>query len=344
MYRTLGNGSSSLHPGYSHLHRTTKTHKTRIITRSGAQHHNDSNDDTTLHNQTYSCSFSFSFLPIMSTETIDDVYVRIFSAVMLKSYGKSPHDHQLQVAVPLMHMLKRTNAMYPSSFFCIQPTGKGKSLVRDTIARIICGVTITISPLLSLSADQVKKILDMTKTSNDKAFKVYHLDELTVPSQQKAFTEMLLGLCGNKNTRVAISLFVSPQAVKRDKWIQQLLDSLIEASLLRMVCLDEIHIFLEHALNFRDEFSDLKSFLFQKLHVKNGKPNELLVPILSIMATADKNLVEVAYPRVTGMTVPKFDSFVSWPTPNQMQRRNVFLHFEYKEQTKHIFKTYVTEN
>jgi superfamily II DNA helicase RecQ len=203
---------------------------------------------------------------------------------------------------------------------------------------------MTISPLLSLSADQVKKIMEMARASTDQAFKVYHLDELSTIEQQQALTDILFRLSEKTTTRVAISLFVSPQAVKKEPWIRNLIDSLLKASLLRFICLDEIHIFLEHALNFRDEFSDLKSSLFKKLQVEKGKPHELLIPVLSMTATADKNLVDMAYPRVTGMSVPNYNDYVSWPGPENMQRRNVFVHVEYKEQTKHAFKTYVATN
>jgi superfamily II DNA helicase RecQ len=211
-----------------------------------------------------------------SVETINDVYKRLFSSVMQKSYGKTPHQQQLDVALPLMHMVKNTGGMYPSSFFCILPTGKGKPLVRDTISRLLCGVTVTISPLLSLSADQVSKLLHMSTCSADKGFKVFHLDEITAPDKQRALAEIIIRLAGRTtDTRVAISLFVSPQAVKRETWIRNLFDAMIKSSLLRLVCLDEIHIFLEHALNFRDAFSDLKTSLFNKLHVKGGKKSEM---------------------------------------------------------------------
>ena len=45
---------------------------------------------------------------------------------------------------------------------CIQGTGKGKSLLYQTLAAHFVGVTVYISPLLTLSADQVGKLMART--------------------------------------------------------------------------------------------------------------------------------------------------------------------------------------
>jgi superfamily II DNA helicase RecQ len=40
----------------------------------------------------------------------------------------------------------------------IRPTGGGKLAVRDTVGIILAGLVLTISPLLSLAADQADKV------------------------------------------------------------------------------------------------------------------------------------------------------------------------------------------
>ena len=46
--------------------------------------------------------------------------------------------------------------------FCLHPTGGGKSLVFNAVTSVLHGVTLCICPLLSLGADQTKKIFSKT--------------------------------------------------------------------------------------------------------------------------------------------------------------------------------------
>jgi Superfamily II DNA helicase len=65
----------------------------------------------------------------------------------------------------------------PIRTLLIRPTGGGKTLVYITIAKCIGGVTLCISPLLALGADQFRKVFRFT-TGNPR-IAVAHLDELT---------------------------------------------------------------------------------------------------------------------------------------------------------------------
>ena len=69
-------------------------------------------------------------------------------------------------------------ATSPLKFLLVRPTGGGKTLVFTSIVACIKGITLCITPLLSLGADQVQKI--MLKTfETDKSIVGFHLDELT---------------------------------------------------------------------------------------------------------------------------------------------------------------------
>ena len=60
---------------------------------------------------------------------------------------------------------------------CIQGTGKGKSILYQTLAAHFTGVTIYVSPLLTLGADQVNKLMERTRVIGYTIIPI-HLDAL----------------------------------------------------------------------------------------------------------------------------------------------------------------------
>ena len=100
-------------------------------------------------------------------------------AVAKRSFGRETlYSFQQDVSMRLIKMVKNRDEAYPSTFLLVIPTGGGKSLTRDLVARALCGVTWTFTPLLSLSADQTSKLVVLSSKSNDNHFHAYHLDEM----------------------------------------------------------------------------------------------------------------------------------------------------------------------
>ena len=59
----------------------------------------------------------------------------------------------------MVKKMQSTKASYkPAPVLFVEPTGGGKSLVRDVHAVMVKGITLTIVPLLALGADQTAKI------------------------------------------------------------------------------------------------------------------------------------------------------------------------------------------
>jgi superfamily II DNA helicase RecQ len=74
---------------------------------------------------------------------------------MQNVFSMEPHDWQDEA---ISHIIALVKANSCGPLLLVRPTGGGKSAVRDTVAVILAGVVLTISPLLSLGSDQNKKI------------------------------------------------------------------------------------------------------------------------------------------------------------------------------------------
>jgi hypothetical protein len=88
-------------------------------------------------------------------------------------------------------------------------------------------------------------------------------------------------------------------------------------------------------MTFRDEFKELTPHLFAKLHVR-GSNTRSLVPILFMTATCTKSIVETVE-KIIGFSINK-DLNVFWPTPAEMQHRQVSLDVQYSTQALSVFK------
>jgi Superfamily II DNA helicase len=114
---------------------------------------------------------------INTMATPDPVYESIklcFQQTCFNTFGKIPYQWQTDVGTFVLgcHLLNS-----PLKLLLVRPTGGGKTLVFTSIAACIKGITLCITPLLSLGADQVQKIMSKTSETN-KTIVGFHLDEL----------------------------------------------------------------------------------------------------------------------------------------------------------------------
>ena len=109
----------------------------------------------------------------MNTLPINTSYERTFLNTAHKHFNKYPREWQLRVGGRIISDIC-TNIEIRQ--LCVQPTGSGKSLLFQIIAPFLKGVTLCLSPLLSLAADQVNKLVINTRGA-DSTIIALHMDE-----------------------------------------------------------------------------------------------------------------------------------------------------------------------
>ena len=144
---------------------------------------------------------------------------------------------QVRVLERLAMMKFKLSSVHPAPILFVQPTGGGKSLVRDVHSVLCRGVSLTIVPVLSLGADQRKKVIDKVSQCCGRIISI-HVDEIkNALSAKDALTRTLLL---PDDTKKYVLLFASPQAIVDKPHWKQFLKDLITRKLLRLVAVDEI--------------------------------------------------------------------------------------------------------
>jgi superfamily II DNA helicase RecQ len=127
----------------------------------------------------------------------------------------------------------------------------------------------------------------------------------------------------NIGNDTSVVIFCSPQAFTCIPVYRSLLAALLSRCRLHLVCVDELHLFVQFGLWFRSEFSALRSILFDKLKSGDDSTTTSHVPILFMSATCDKATVE-QLTLLTGFTFTADNVF--WPSILGMQQRR-FLEY-----------------
>ena len=230
----------------------------------------------------------------MNTLPINTSYERTFLNTAHKHFNKYPREWQLRVGGRIISDIC-TNVEIRQ--LCVQPTGSGKSLLFQTIASFLKGVTLCLSPLLSLAADQVNKLVINTR-GTDSTIIALHMDE----SERGDDTE-ILDLIKNLKDTSTLFLFCSPQCIANK--FPEFFNSLIADGLIKFVVVDEVHLFTHFGRTFRDEFNQLKDGLFSKL------PQSM--PMLFLTATCTLS-IDVAFQTMIGKSITHRE----WPIPSIM--------------------------
>lgn len=161
-------------------------------------------------------------------------------------------------------------ALSGKDVFVLMPTGGGKSLCYQLPALLRDGVTVVISPLVSLIQDQVDHLWS----------RQIPCGALTSGTPQRTRSELMKDLYNN--SPMSKLIYVTPEKITRSSAFFDVLTSLSRRRLLQRFVIDEAHCVSQWGHDFRPDYKQLAVF-------KEKFPQ---IPIMALTATATPEVRE----------------------------------------------------
>ena len=258
-----------------------------------------------------------------------DLLQQAIEAVFTDWHGKTARPWQIDATkqVLLRHIGPSTPPSMLRPLLLVRSTGGGKSAVRD-IGGILCGgITVTIVPLLSLAADQTSKLKHISLANHlSNRLQVFNLDVLRSGRLNNILRRHLENLPNDDPAKKRIFIFTSPQKISNDPSWQATIAQCCSNGTLRLVAIDECHLFATHGMEFREEFGALRKCFFKVLQKKTKVP----IPVIFMTATASPPMLQ-DLSSLTGISFD-FSNDLVWPFHHSgVERRNVLLDLSFKD-------------
>ncbi|KAL8520083.1 hypothetical protein ACS0TY_010858 [Phlomoides rotata] len=154
--------------------------------------------------------------------------------------------------------------------FVLMPTGGGKSLTYQLPAYVCPGITLVISPLVSLIQDQIMHLTQANIPAT------YLSANMEWAEQQEIFRELSSDYCRYK------LLYVTPEKVAKSDVLLRQLENLHARESLARIVIDEAHCVSQWGHDFRPDYQGL-GILKQKFST---------VPVMALTATATISVKE----------------------------------------------------
>ncbi|XP_063896056.1 ATP-dependent DNA helicase Q1 [Helicoverpa armigera] len=151
----------------------------------------------------------------------------------------------------------------------VMPTGAGKSLCYQLPALVKPGLTVVVSPLISLMEDQVRSLTKRNIPA-----------KLITSSSSKEETSEALNILKDSKTQIKL-LYVTPERFAKSKRFMSNLQKCHADGRLQRIAIDEVHCCSQWGHDFRPDYKYLGI-------LSNMFPN---VPILGLTATATANVL-----------------------------------------------------
>jgi len=176
------------------------------------------------------------------------------------------------------------NAMNGKDVFVLMPTGGGKSLCYQLPAWCCPGISVVISPLLSLIEDQVTS---MTKLGVES---VFLNSNQAWQGEQQNIIQRLNTVPSHGGIKL---LYITPEKLTHSNMIKGIFKTLSNKGLISRFVVDEAHCLSDWGHDFRPDYNNLKI-------LRREFPR---VPIMALTATADEKVVNDSI-RALGMNNP----------------------------------------
>ena len=249
-------------------------------------------------------------------------------------WNRTPVDFQRE-AVPRLLMM-RCVPNTPQALLLVQGTGAGKSAVAQTVGIVDCGVTLVIEETLALAADQQSKVKSASNANGPVL--AYLLDSIKKTNLIKKLEDKLSGM--KSGTNASVFLYSSPECLMKEPW-KSLLIKLINNGVLKLVCVDEIHLFVMFGITFRKSFVNLKDTFFKYLIDKSKTTSSsshaihLKVPLLLMTATFNNRLLGIME-KMIGIKVLR-ENYL-WSGRKKIAQRNIRINVEFTLQSTRVIK------
>ena len=115
-----------------------------------------------------------------------------------------------------------------------------------------------------------------------------HLDTTKIPAQQQSISNSIISHCKN-NTNISFIIFSSSKTLLRCIWLNFFFEC-DQFQILNLLCIDEIHMFVQFDCSFRPFFQLPKEKFFSKFWINNTTTS---VPILLMSATFSKEIQSI---------------------------------------------------